>query len=851
MKRTVLFSVLLLLVTVSFTQGVYQLWGTTQAGGAQGTGVIYSTDRSGNNFRVRYEFTNGSDGTDPLCRVTPLNGKLYGTTRTGGSNDAGVIFEWDPSSENYSKKIDLNVAGGRDARGYLVFTNGKFYGSTYAGGNDEKGIIYEWDPVTNQFDKKFDFSSVSGYNPNGSLTLSGNKFYGTAGSGGIYQDYFNGVIFEWDPVSNVYTKKIDFGANLEDGYAPFSTLMGYGEKFYGTTAGGGVAGNGVIFEWDPLTNIYTKKVDFSSFGQPFAGPRGNLTLYKKKFYGLTPPGESHGLGEIFEWDPATNIYTVKVRFDSANGFAAFGSLALSEDKFYGTLNLGGINNNGVLFEWDPATNIYTKKKDFAGTDGAFSNDLARVPAPVAPGVSGNCVTFPSITVDDSNNNIWLPIMDEKGNAVAEIKANGNNLGLVTASIYINKGAVREDVENKLYLDRNITLASETPPGSAIDIRLYIKGSEFLALQNSVHSNGASSEIRNINDLLIYQNGDICLPAASILTGTISASPEVWGGDYVFTTKSTTLSSFYFAGKPQCPAPVIICNEDIVVNAPAGSCGIVVRYKVPVIKDDCETTTLQQTSGKPGDAFFPVGTTINTFVATSASGKKDSCSFKIEVRDSRGPIITPVLPYPAILWPADHTMRNVSINYFAWDHCGTASCVLDVKSDEPVSGTGPGDKSPDWVIVDNHHVKLRAERSGNGNGRVYTVTVTCSDASGNTTARKTRIFVPHHTYGYYSKGPYDFGQDSHHHAGSIENDVDDFLDCKVSPNPSSQNFTMEIKSISNEKIEVSLSDIAGRLILKPVTVKNNTFRFGDKLQPGVYFAEIRQGLHKRIIKVVKQ
>jgi hypothetical protein len=55
--------------------------------------------------------------------------------------------------------------------------------------------------------------------------------------------------------------------------------------------------------------------------------------------------------------------------------------------------------------------------------------------------------------------------------------------------------------------------------------------------------------------------------------------------------------------------------------------------------------------------------------------------------------------------------------------------------------GDGDTAPDWVIVDAHHVLLRAERGGKGNGRVYTITVTCVDPSGNTTTRTATVRVP--------------------------------------------------------------------------------------------------------------
>jgi hypothetical protein len=38
--------------------------------------------------------------------------------------------------------------------------------------------------------------------------------------------------------------------------------------------------------------------------------------------------------------------------------------------------------------------------------------------------------------------------------------------------------------------------------------------------------------------------------------------------------------------------------------------------------------------------------------------------------------------------------------------------------------------------------LRAERSGSGAGRVYTITVRCRDASNNSSTAKAAVRVPH-------------------------------------------------------------------------------------------------------------
>jgi hypothetical protein len=40
------------------------------------------------------------------------------------------------------------------------------------------------------------------------------------------------------------------------------------------------------------------------------------------------------------------------------------------------------------------------------------------------------------------------------------------------------------------------------------------------------------------------------------------------------------------------------------------------------------------------------------------------------------------------------------------------------------------------------VNLRAERSGSGTGRVYTITITCTDGGGHTTTRNVQVTVAH-------------------------------------------------------------------------------------------------------------
>lgn len=95
----------------------------------------------------------------------------------------------------------------------------------------------------------------------------------------------------------------------------------------------------------------------------------------------------------------------------------------------------------------------------------------------------------------------------------------------------------------------------------------------------------------------------------------------------------------------------------------------------------------------------------------------------------------------VLWPPNHKLVDVTVDYTTTNTCGPPMCTLSVVSNEPVNGTSDGDSAPDWQIVDEHHVRLRAERAGNGSGRVYTITVTCSDGSGNSASKSVTVAVP--------------------------------------------------------------------------------------------------------------
>jgi hypothetical protein len=198
-------------------------------------------------------------------------------------------------------------------------------------------------------------------------------------------------------------------------------------------------------------------------------------------------------------------------------------------------------------------------------------------------------------------------------------------------------------------------------------------------------------------------------------------------------------SIYTSTRVCCSgACTFTCPANITVSNDPGVCGAVVTYVTPTETGNCGGTI---TSDHPSGETFPVGTTTVTLTDTRLDGTTTTCSFTVTVNDTEFPVVSQPTNSPSILWPPNHQMVPVTNNYTATDNCPGLNCVLTVSSSEPINGLGDGDTAPDWQVIDAHHVLLRAERAGRGNGRLYTITTTCTDASGNVTTKTSTVFVP--------------------------------------------------------------------------------------------------------------
>ncbi len=324
-------------------------YGLTYQGGANNRGTIFSYNPSaGSPYTKLYDFSLAS-GSYPYGSLVEYNNKLYGLTYSGGANDKGVIFSYDPSSSAYAKLYDLSNANGSNPFGSLSVYNNKLYGMTYNGGASSKGVIFSYDPSSGSpYAKLYDFNA-EGYGPQGHLVLYNNKLYGVTYMGGI-EDI--GVIFSYDPSSgSPYTKLYDFNSADGGGY-PSGSLIESGGVLYGLTSSWSLVDSfcGVIFSYNVGSSTYANLQNLDSTSG--CSPKGSLVVNGNKLYGMTSDGGDDWSGAIFSYDltsgsPFTKLYD----FNATGGSYPRGSLLEYNGKFYGMTQYGGANSMGVVFEY--------------------------------------------------------------------------------------------------------------------------------------------------------------------------------------------------------------------------------------------------------------------------------------------------------------------------------------------------------------------------------------------------------------------------------------------------------------------------------------------------------------------
>ncbi|HZH13106.1 MAG TPA: HYR domain-containing protein, partial [Archangium sp.] len=200
-------------------------------------------------------------------------------------------------------------------------------------------------------------------------------------------------------------------------------------------------------------------------------------------------------------------------------------------------------------------------------------------------------------------------------------------------------------------------------------------------------------------------------------------------------------------------PVLNCpSSPVVVNA-CGEGGSTANFSVSAT-DNCGEVAV--TCSHASGSEFPAGNTEVSCSATDAFGNTSSCGFSVQVSGaSPSTPPTPGADLGTELWAPNHKYEYAPLLLSecaapATDACGKPlplekyGRILRVTSDEveDANGNGDGRTCEDMVIVSPTSVKLRAEREGTGNGRVYTLHYVVTNDAGVSTQSSCRVHVPH-------------------------------------------------------------------------------------------------------------
>ena len=280
------------------------------------------------------------------------------------------------ATNTWTKKADFGGTARSGAVGFSIGVKG-YIGLGYDTTSTYTQALWEYDPTANSWTQKNDFTGTGRMNATGFSI--GNKGYvglGASGTSTFYNDFY-----EYDPATNAWTQKATVGCSNSTS----ATCTGYAAK-RGGAAGFSIGKKGYIgtgasvnwllavtyypdfYEYDPTTNIWTKKANFPTTAPATSGRGGTtgFSIGNKGYIGLGAYGTSSSnlLQDFYEYDPTGNTWTAKAAFPGTPRGGAAGFSIGSK----GYVGIGGYfassSDNAYyndFYEYDPTTNIWTQK----------------------------------------------------------------------------------------------------------------------------------------------------------------------------------------------------------------------------------------------------------------------------------------------------------------------------------------------------------------------------------------------------------------------------------------------------------------------------------------------------------
>jgi hypothetical protein len=168
-----------------------------------------------------------------------------------------------------------------------------------------------------------------------------------------------------------------------------------------------------------------------------------------------------------------------------------------------------------------------------------------------------------------------------------------------------------------------------------------------------------------------------------------------------------------------------------------------RFNFTWSEGDTVLATITNATDATLSYTFNLGIHIVTLNATDMAGNSANDNVTVTVVDTTPPEINATAT-PNVLWPPNHKYVEVHVTVTVYDVCDPSPTLtfVSITSNEPDNGMGDGNTNNHILIKHDFTFNLRAERSGTGCGRTYTITYQATDASGNTATATVTVEVPH-------------------------------------------------------------------------------------------------------------
>ena len=334
------------------------LYGTTNAGGASGYGVVFKITKSGVQS-VLYSFVGGTDGEFPEGGlIRDKVGNLYGTTTAGGGvENSGIVFMVSAAGvEQVLYTFTGGTNGATPQAGLAIDAEGNLYGTTTAGGANGNGIVFKLTKKGTQWTETVLYTFGTGTDgaiPVAGVILRGTSLYGTTSAGGAYG---YGTIFQLTRSGAAWTETIVHNfEDGDDGAVPYGGLIA--DKLgnlYGAATEGGSGGGGTIYELSPASGSWTFNVIYSNPGWGISGSFRNVALDASgNLYGTTHCDGANDAGTIYKLTPASGSWTYTSLYvfeGGSDGLYSFSNPLLEAGHLFGTTKQGGGDGDGVVWE---------------------------------------------------------------------------------------------------------------------------------------------------------------------------------------------------------------------------------------------------------------------------------------------------------------------------------------------------------------------------------------------------------------------------------------------------------------------------------------------------------------------